>query len=283
MELIIKKLILTTNTNDSLPVDIRYPVGNEKKPAVFILHGFKAWKDWGFFPYISEQIATSGAITITFSFSLNGVPPGSDIYLETEKFANNTVSREIADSEIVLESFLNNELFFKDKLWNGEIYFLGHSRGAAISILLAAKRNVIRKLILWGSISRFGRISSRLKENYNKVGYVEFKDNRTGVNLRMNKVYVDDLNANKENFDLPVIIRGLDLPVLLIHGTQDVTVPVKESLELFENTNKNKAKLVLIENTGHTFGISQPFIETNIALEKVLSNTVEFIKSTYEN
>jgi len=281
MNLIDKKLLLSANINDLIPVDIRYPSGKNDMPAVFILHGFKAWKDWGFFPYISEKIASTGAIVITISFSLNGVPAGSDLYIESEKFANNTVSREIADSNTVLNSFLNNELFDKDNLWNGEIYFLGHSRGAAISILLAASRNEINRLILWASISRFGRISTRFKDNYLKIGYVEFKDTRTGINLKMNKVYTDDLEVNKDNFNLTAKISELSVPILLLHGTQDVTVPAKESIELYEKVKmSNNTKLVLIEHAGHTFGINHPFESSNDVLEEVLSNTIDFIKST---
>ena len=283
MNLIVKKLILSTKTNDLFPVDLRYPSGNNKMPAVFILHGFKAWKDWGFFPYVSEKIASAGVIVITLSFSLNGVPAGSDLYLEPEKFADNTVSREIADSNLVLDSFLNNELLEKDDLWNGKIYLLGHSRGAAISILVAEKRKEIDGLILWSTISRFGRISDRLKDNYKKFGFVEFNDIRTGVKLRMNKVYADDLELNIEQYSLPETVGSLYIPVLFLHGTQDVTVPAKESIELYEKVKNNNInnKLILIEHAGHTFGISHPFDTTNSALEELLTETVDFLNLRY--
>ncbi|RMD98153.1 MAG: alpha/beta hydrolase, partial [Calditrichaeota bacterium] len=41
-------------------------------PVVLIMHGFKAFKDWGFFPDICARLTESGYVAINFNFSRNG-------------------------------------------------------------------------------------------------------------------------------------------------------------------------------------------------------------------
>ena len=69
--------------------DVRPPL-----PTLVILHGFKGFKDWGFFPYAAEFLANRGFAVITFNFSMNGVGQNLLDFTELDKFARNTYSRE---------------------------------------------------------------------------------------------------------------------------------------------------------------------------------------------
>ena len=73
-----------------LPInaDIRYVGGHPdgKVPLVLIAHGFKGYKDWGFFPYISERISEAGFITACFNFSLNGMNDSVDLIDDMDRF-----------------------------------------------------------------------------------------------------------------------------------------------------------------------------------------------------
>ena len=121
--------------------DFFYKDFSEKKSLIIISHGFKAHKDWGFFPYIAKKFCEANFFVITFNFSMNGFDNFSNSFKHVEKFAHNTVSQEINDLENLIE-FLSNksELSFQlDRFWNKELHLLGHSRGAAISLLVTKK------------------------------------------------------------------------------------------------------------------------------------------------
>lgn len=270
---------IVNNINEQIHINVRYPELSESVPLVLLVHGFKAWKDWGFFPYVSERIAQSGAICINFSTSLCGVPPKADDYIYPEKFARNTITQELEDIKYVLDSFRKgNSVSNANNLWNGKICLIGHSRGASLSILTAANDKSIDKLITWCPIEKFVRFSKRQIEEWKKIGFIQFEDSRTGTQLRINKSYLDDYFSKSEEYNPLLEVKKLRIPILFIHGKQDVTVPYRESRALFEQVQDNNSIYVLIENTGHTFGIQHPFIETTQALEEVLKHTIEFIK-----
>ena len=64
---------------------------------------------------------------------------------------------------------------------------------------------------------------------------------------------------------------------MIIHGTQDVTVDYSNAEDLYSRSNKENAKLILLENTGHTFGAVHPFEGTTKALEEVLTLIEDFL------
>lgn len=265
---------------DILCGDVYYPgAKREKIPLIIISHGFKGFKDWGFFPYISNFFAKRNNIVLCFNFSHNGNPNNEIIITDTKKFANNTISKEKEDLEFIISSFSKSlvEAFSLVKdLWNGEIFLIGHSLGGGISLLVANDNPIVKKVALWASIAKFDRYTERQKKEWREQGYIEFTNQRTNQLLRMNINYLDDIERNK--YDLPLIISQLHTQVLLIHGRQDVTVPLKEA-QLLINSDVNKIiKYEIIENTGHTFGIEHPFSVTTPALECAMNLTFNYFK-----
>jgi hypothetical protein len=53
-----------------LPAAGRTPVG-----VVLLCHGFKGYKDYGFFPHLASSLARDGFIAHRFNFSHSGVTP----------------------------------------------------------------------------------------------------------------------------------------------------------------------------------------------------------------
>jgi pimeloyl-ACP methyl ester carboxylesterase len=265
---------------DILSGDIYYPVANKgKSPLIIISHGFKGFKDWGFFPYISNLFALRNSIVICFNFSHNGNPNREMIITDTKKFADNTISKEINDLEFIISIFTKDivEEFSRVKeIWNGSIFLLGHSLGGGVSLLVARKNPLVKKVALWASIAKFDRYTERQKNEWKKQGYIEFTNQRTNQLLRMNIDYLEDIEENKYN--LPLIISQMSIPVLLIHGKQDVTVPMKEAQILIDSDVNNILSYEIIENTGHIFGIEHPFFGTTPALENAINLTFDFFK-----
>jgi len=124
--MIVKRpFIINIQSVDKITGDIVKEKNNpESKPIILILHGFKAHKQWGFYPYICEYFAKAGAIAICCNVSLNGYDADSDILINPDKFAANTISRELSDIHCIMDYVLNNVMnTFAD--WNGSIYLIG--------------------------------------------------------------------------------------------------------------------------------------------------------------
>jgi len=266
--------------NDEIKGNILYKEALKNLPLVIILHGFKGWKDWGFIPYLSKSLAQSNVIVIRFDFSLNGMIEGSDLVAYPGKFAANTVSREVSDLIEVFSKFKDGTLVegksFED-IWNGKVFLVGHSLGGAISILAS---EVIQPdgLVLLASISRFARYTERQKEQWRKDGYLRFTNNRTGQELSINLSYLEDIEKNNYNEKLMSALKNFKHPVLILHGSEDITVPVSEANEIAEAIKHNIGlRFKIIERTGHTFGVEHPFAKTNQALEDLITETKRFI------
>ncbi|MDA3844359.1 MAG: alpha/beta hydrolase [Candidatus Kapabacteria bacterium] len=269
-------------------VDIRFPVGNNdrKVPLVLIAHGFKGYKDWGFFPYISEQISATGFITACFNFSLNGMNDSVDLIVDMDSFANLTVSSELADIEELIEAAVSGEMLTGEtaRIWNGEIVVLGHSLGGGVALLAAkndmrAGRNIINKIILWSSVGHFDRYTERQKKIWKASGMAEFPNVSTGQIIRLNYSFIDDIEQNKVQFTLSEAVSNLMIPVLIVHGRQDMTVPMKEIQILIDAADQKYLTTEIIESTGHCFHIEHPFPDTSPGLDKAISATIRFLKT----
>ena len=272
-------LKIKNKTGDDLITDFRFPEsGKEKLPLVILCHGFKGFKDWGCFPYMMDRIAEEGNFAVSFNFSYNGTGENdfdqSD-FTRLELFAQNTFSRELDDLGSIIDYLFEN----KDK-YNydtANITLTGHSRGGGIAILKTAEDKRISKLVVLSSVCNFDRYSDTLKKKWKEVGYFEVINSRTNKMMRLNYTLIEDLIKNKERLDIQKAISEITVPVMIIHGAQDITVDYSNAEDLYSRSDKEKTKLFLIENTGHTFGAVQPFEGTTKALEEVLTLIEDFL------
>ncbi|MBK9331495.1 MAG: dienelactone hydrolase family protein [Ignavibacteria bacterium] len=280
---IIKKTYKIKNRHgDNLNTDIRYPSNADKDfklPVVILFHGFKGFKDWGCFPYMMEKITAEGFCTVAFNFSYNGT--GDDKkdhsdFTRLDLFAKNTFSRELDDAGSLIDYLFENagEL----NIDTDRITLLGHSRGGGTAILKAAEDKRINRLIVLSSVCNFDRYSDVLKSKWKGTGYFEVLNSRTNQVMRMNYTLIEDLEKNKERLNIQNAISRLEIPTLIIHGTQDITVDYSNAEDLFSRSNKELTSLKLIDNTGHTFGAVHPYEGSSKALEEVISLIINFIK-----
>lgn len=284
-----KELIKIKNRyGDNLNADLRFPEGKKDLPLVILCHGFKGFKDWGCFPYMLDKIAFENYFTVSFNFSYNGTGDNekdqSD-FTRLDLFAKNTFSRELDDLGSVIDYMFENQSKYGYDTSN--ITLIGHSRGGGISILKTAEDNRITKLIVLSSVNTFDRYSEVLKKKWKESGYFEVLNSRTNQTMRMNYTLIEDLERNKERLDIQKAIEKIKVPVLLIHGTQDITVDYSNAEDLYarrieaDASCKKNTELVLIENTGHTFGAEHPFKGTTEALEKVITLMLDFLQKTF--
>src|SRR5262245_53032733 len=100
-------LVLTRHRLDGargeILIDVR--AGNRRLsgPAVVLCHGFKGFKDWGFFPPFADRLARAGYVVVSWNASGSGVDDTGE-FVWPERFGRNTFSAELGDLESVLEA-----------------------------------------------------------------------------------------------------------------------------------------------------------------------------------
>lgn len=245
--------------------------------SVFLIHGFKGFKDWGYGPYLCDLLAQNGFFSVGFNFSHNGI--GEDLvnFTELDEFADNTISLEIEELNEVIEFYKNGGFGFLPQ--NPKIGIIGHSRGGAVSIVHCAEKQNVNALVLWSSVSYLDRYSERQKKEWINKGFFEVLNTRTNQLMRLNRVLLDDIIENKARFELKKRIAEISAPILIVHGDQDLAVPVKEAYELYQSSKKENTELFIVEKAGHTFDIVHPFQGSNEKFDSVVDRTLDFLNA----
>lgn len=276
-----KNFKIKNKQGDVIPVDFRYSENaNKKLPVLIFVHGFKGFKDWGSFPYMLGKISDENIFTVSFNFSLNGTDNTKDNPVDFDRldlFAKNTFSQELDDLGCVIDFLF--EVKDKYNFDADKITLAGHSRGGGIAILKTAEDKRIKKLIALASVAEFNRYTKERKKRWKEDGYLEVLNTRTMQNMRMNYTLIEDLEKNYDRLNIQKAMKNITVPAVIIHGKQDMAVDYSDATLLYELSDKSRTKLILYENTGHTFGAVHPFKGTNANLEKVIRDIIETVKT----
>ena len=267
-----KSFTLINQSDEHIRGDLRYREDARDVPAIIICHGFKGFKDWGFFPYLAEVLADAGYAIICFNFSRNGV--GSDPYnfTELDKFADNHYSHELNDIDVVFQAIKNKKL--GSGIINTEnLGILGHSRGGGVALLYCSRNTEISAIVTWSSISTVDRYSKEDLSSWRDRGYLEIENKRTKQLMRMNRILIDDIEKNKNDLDILSAASQIDVPSLIIHGEMDEAVPLAEGQQIFNNLTTEEKQIEIIEQGSHTFNITHPMDIRSVQFETALDLT----------
>lgn len=237
--------------------DLTYDVKNTNAPLVIFVHGFKGFKDWGAHNLVARYFAQNGYRYLKFNLSHSGVRPEqpNDVS-DLEAFASNTVSKEMADVDLVINYALQN-------LNAKALYLIGHSRGGGLSILQAASNPTIKALVTWSSIADFSSLWGKSREDeWRKEGKIYVINARTKEEMPLNVGLLEDFEANREKLDILIAAKKINIPWLIVQGDADVNVPLATAQQL---ASANPAsRLVKIEGANHVYGASHPYTSQSL-------------------
>jgi len=272
-----KDFVLNTKKNEKIRITSYGYENLESTPCLIFVHGFKGFKDWGFWPYSGKYFAEKGFFILTFNFSHNGIGENLTEFTELDKFANNTFSLELEEMNEIIDAYLKN---FFGKHSKKLIGIVGHSRGGGESLIVSSKRKEISASVLWASVANFNRYSERQAKEWRKNGEFEVLNTRTNQMMRLNVSLLDDIENNKAGLlNLEKATKNLNKPMLIIHGEQDLSVPIKEGEQIYIWSNKKITDFCKIKATGHTFDITHPFEGSNLKFDSVLERTLNFFNN----
>ena len=212
---------------DGEKLDYTFHAGDPGENFIVVIgHGVTGNKDRPFVVALAEALSEDGIPALRVSFSGNGDSGG--------RFEDSTISKEVEDLCCVVDALDD---------WN--VLYVGHSMGGAVGVLRASKDTRIQ-----GLVSLAGMVHT---EQFAQTEFGDVTPDEGAMwdepTCPLSSDYMDDMKMIGS-----VVTRGVSIqvPWLLVHGTEDDVVPVQDSLDIFERANEPK-QLVQIEGADHVF------------------------------
>ncbi|PTT41551.1 alpha/beta hydrolase [Chryseobacterium sp. HMWF028] len=276
MNLISEKNIYIENRETrGFLADAFYKDSGQKLPLVIFVHGYKGYKDWGAWNLMAEKFAEAGFFFVKFNFSHNGTTTeDSHNFGDLEAFGNNNYSKELSDLGAVIDHFSKDPHVEEEK-----IVLIGHSRGGGISIIKTSEDERINGLITLASVDTLDRFpKGEAFENWKNNGVYYALNGRTKQEMPHYYQFYEDYEKDIHRFDVERAAEMAKAYMLIIHGTEDEAVEVKQAEHL--HLLHPNSVLFLIENANHTFGAKEPWTVTDLPkdLHSVTEKCIDFIK-----
>jgi uncharacterized protein len=244
------------------------PNASGRRPTVVVVHGFKGFMEWGFFPPLAELLRERGFTVVRFNVSGSGMEPGEDRATDLEGFTANTFSRELEDVDAVLRAVTTGKLPGGERMDPERLGLLGHSRGGGAAVLTAAAdswRDRLHALVTWAALATYDRYDAEQKACWRRDGYLPVMNSRTDQEMRLGLGLLEDLENCREELDVVAAAGRVCVPWLIVHGTEDESVSVEDGRRLHAAARagaegrSGTVELLEIEGAGHTFGARHPF------------------------
>ena len=114
-------------------------------------------------------------------------------------------------------------------------------------------------------------------EEWKQTGVAYYMNGRTKQQMPLYYQLYEDYMANSERLNIEKAIKGLKIPVLLCHGSQDPAVPVQKARDLH---SWQPASELFIVDSDHVFGRKHPWTATYLPepMQLVVHKTIQFFK-----
>ncbi len=238
-------------SEEGLPIRGNIDASPQARALVVIVHGFKGFKDWGFFPWLAEYLCEAGLTVARFNMSRSGIGENPDTLDRLDLFREDTYSIQIAD-------LLTTVRYAQSRFRGLATFLLGHSRGGGLTLLAAAKVARLRGVITWSSISHADRWDAATKKKWRADGYMDVMNQRTKQVMRTSTAILDDYEKHRRRLDILRAAEKLDVPLLAVHGGRDESVSAEESKLIAQRAPE--ASLLIIDAATHTYNAIHPLV-----------------------
>jgi len=250
-------------------------------PVVVCVHGFKGFKDWGFWPETARRLSGSGYCVVRFNFSHSGVGEDLQSFGEPKLFESGTYSAEVADLRAVIAAIGAGQLPSAERMDPSRIGLLGHSRGSVATLAVAASGEFpVRSVALWNPVSRVMWWNREERRQWREKGHWEVVNARTRQVFRISTALLDDAEQNEAALDPAANARRLEVPLLAVVASEDESVPPENGIRLARAAPAGSGSIAEIAGTGHTFGAIHPFAGATPALNQAIQSTREHFEAT---
>ena len=243
-------------------------------PVVLVLHGFKGYKDYGFFPFLTAQLAQGGMAAVRFNFSHSGIDLDPSTFGRPDLFERDSWSKQLADVAAVIAALPT--LPGGGRMNLDRLGIAGHSRGGVVTLLAAGSDDRIKAAVALSAPSS-SDLPEEAKQVIREQGYVVSPSSRTGQDLRIGRAWLDDLEQNADRLDVLASVARITAPLMIVHGTADASVPVA-CAERIANAYAGAPETLLLEGASHTFDCANPFAGPSDALNELCARVCAFLR-----
>jgi uncharacterized protein len=226
----------------------------DKKKIIILVHGFRGSKEGKTVTRMMKEIAPQGISTFRFDLFAHGASDG--------KFEDLTVSK--AADGIISAIVMLKQMGFE------KIGIMGVSFGGICALIAARESKEIQYLVLKSPISDYKSIEEKRKNisQWEKEGKVEVVT-KAGKKYTMKWDFIVDAEKNNAHG----FGKEIQIPVFIVHGDEDVIVPVQQSEKL--NLVLPNSTLEIIKGADHFYHKSEDF-------EKAIHLMVDFVLGLLE-
>jgi len=227
-----------------------------------ISHGFRGYKDWGLLLLAAQRVAAEGIPAVTFNFGSSGITDREGSFGEPERFRKGTYGDQLEDLGRVIDWAVRRvgsspsaetSAGHVPTAQEPRIGLIGHSRGGALSILHAASDTRVRCVAALASPSAIGVWPDHYFEAWKRGEPVQLRDFRTKSHLALGPELYRDLESRRAHYNVLAAAESLRVPLLLIQGDRDRSVPLAEAHELREHAPQALTEYREIAGAGHNF------------------------------
>jgi pimeloyl-ACP methyl ester carboxylesterase len=255
-----------------------YLDAGENSTLVIIVNGHNGFYNYGMFPYIQESFWGKGISSYSFNFSHGGIKGDGDYFEDLHSYEQNCMRLETED----VMSIFNEQHNLIEK--HSQIILLAHSLGG-VPALFAAKKLIsqnkrLNGIILVCTVKTLNFWPADMLNEWATAGVLFRKNNRTKQDLPQGFEFLQEIMASERDWNVEKVIRSLELPILIIVGSADESVPPEHGRSLYEwikETNPTSS-FKIVEGASHTFNTKHPFEGPTPQLEELLDLTTKWIK-----
>jgi uncharacterized protein len=260
----------TLLSEEGLPIRGSFDVGEKPRALVIVVHGFKGFMDWGFFPWTAQRLMQHRLAVCRFNMSRSGIGEDPETFDRLDLFEHDTYSTQLRDLATVVRHA-------QHQFPGLPTFLLGHSRGGGVVILGAADVPHLRGVVAWSPISRVDRWDEPTQREWRARGVLEVENARTKQIMRMSPVILDDYEAHRGRLDILGAAERITVPLLVVHGGADESVPVEEGRHIVSISEQGS--LVVIRRASHTFNAIHPLVHVPFELTTAAEVTAHFINA----
>ncbi len=274
-----KNIVISGKHGKPILTDVFYTENQKQKPLVIFCHGYKGFKDWGAWDLVAEAFVNAGFFFLKFNFSHNGGTVAQPIdFPDLEAFGHNNFIKELDDLETVINWVVSREFNFKNQVDTSNIILIGHSRGGGIVTIKASEDPRITKVITWASVSDYKKRFPKGEafELWKKNGVYFVENGRTKQQMPHYFQFYTSFIENEERLTISRAVKNINIPHLIVHGTDDPTVNVQEGKDI--HSLNPKSELFLIKGADHVFGAKHPWESNDLPkdLKAIVEKSIEF-------
>jgi pimeloyl-ACP methyl ester carboxylesterase len=222
-------------------------------------------------------------VFVKLNLSHNGTTPDSDDLVDMEAFGHNNFSIELDDLGTLLYHLASDSSPIpREEADLERLALIGHSRGGGIVLLKAAEDERVKAVVTWAGISDLDqRWTEEVMEKWKKEGVQWVLNTRIGQQMPLYYQLVENYLANKDRLDIPAAVRRLRQPLLVLHGEQDETLPVKMAHDI--HGWHREAELELLPEATHAFGGQHPFPHAELPADalRVADLSLHFLRKVF--